>query len=184
MAKGPQRNINRPAELREFVFNSANRGFVQWVKMAREKLPGIGRWVNHWEATGYEVLAEPMTAGNPRTKVVRGDLVQLHADDSVRIILELLEAIHGVDSLNLKFGDSYSFATAVAIAIDTFSNGQAFTLSGGPAVEIHNLNFRIPVFQPVFLRQTKARRSGIILFGVKRTRSNKDQFAKFRVPHK
>lgn len=176
-----ERRFLRPPELLAGIFHQGKAfGYVDWEMIDED--PGHA----YWEAKGYGVAGEPIVPRNSRViaeKRIGRALETYYAN----IWLEFLDAWIGRASFPPTTLCSPWY---MADALQEFINGGSmeFTAAGMVGPKLHVALFFLPrnprLPDSFFLPQVKPRRRGIVLFGVKRTRSNEKDFANFRVPHK
>lgn len=177
-----ERRFLRPDVLLAGIFVEGRAfGYVDW------EMVGEDARTTYWEARGYETGGEPIKPANSRV-IAEGRIGLNFETYYANIICEFIDAWIGRDhvppmTLNTPERMAEGLQEFINTGLAEFTS-RGINVGSQSAVALFNLPRRPKLPDSIFLPQIKRRKRGLILFGVKRTRSNAQDFANFRIPHK
>ena len=150
-------------------------GYVQWILQPSD--PANPRHHTYFPY-GYEPEGS-IIGENLATRVVRADRVQDESSRTANIFLELAEACAGI---SVKHAQGFTVAAVGDYQRILGTTGtMSFTITL-TYLDIVKIYFFLPKLRNVWvLPQQRKRRQSLVLFGVKKTRSNKKNFRSLRV---
>lgn len=162
-------------------------GYVSWVETSRVKRNRgtPGSLEIRFEIEGAEVKGTPINPPKLKGRVVRAEDLQGADDFIYRIAAELGRFVW--DRQQRELETLQIFPDEEVRAFELWAQGTTFDFTGVSGIDVVRCVFTKPqqtIPESLFLPQTKRRKQGLILFGVRKTRSNAANFASFRVPHK